>query len=316
MTYLPNFVFALLVLGTFGFFGFNLLRTWVHIHQAEGTEDNRLNNVPRRLYEVLRFGFLQEKMFRDKTSGIMHAFIFWGFVTVTIGTVETIISGLISGFNFGWILGDGIIFKTFLLSQDLGNFAVTAAISFAIIRRLFFPPPRLASLEQASKNDAMIVLVFILGLVVTSLFLLGAKARVGELPSSSLPISMIFTAPFSLFFDQWHGFERFMFWLHCITLFSFTTFLPFSKHQHLIWVWPNIFFRSHKARGRLRPMEFDENAESFGVGKPEEFTWKQLLDSQTCVECGRCTEVCPANGTGKPLDPRKIISTPLSLAVS
>ncbi|SMF47193.1 4Fe-4S dicluster domain-containing protein [Pseudobacteriovorax antillogorgiicola] len=307
MAYLPNIVFALLVIGTFGFFGFNLLRTWTHIHQAEGPEDNRLTNTPRRLLEVVRFGFLQERMFRDKSSGIMHAFIFWGFVTVTIGTLETLIAGLITGFNFGWILGDGIIFHTFLLSQDFGNFAVFAAIVWAIARRLWFAPPRLQSLGQASKNDAMVVLVFILALVFTSLLTLGAKARIEELPASYLPISMAFTAPFSVFLSEWHGFERTLFWLHCFTLFGFTTFLPFSKHQHLIWVWPNIFFRSHKSRGRLRPMEFDENAESFGVGKPEEFTWKQLLDSQTCVECGRCTEVCPANNTGKPLDPRKII---------
>ena len=75
----------------------------------------------------------------------------------------------------------------------------------------------------------------------------------------------------------------------------------------MIWVWPNILFRSHKARGRIRPLEIDEEAESFGVSKPTEFTWKQLLDAQTCVECGRCTEVCPANSTGKPLDPRKIM---------
>ena len=75
----------------------------------------------------------------------------------------------------------------------------------------------------------------------------------------------------------------------------------------MIWVWPNILFRSHKGRGRLRPMEFKEDAETFGVGKMEDFTWKELLDGMTCVECGRCTEQCPATFTGKPLDPRKMI---------
>lgn len=307
VAYFPNILFAFLVLGTFGFFGFNLLKTWTHIHQAQGPEDNRLVNAPRRFYEMLRFGFLQEKMFRDKSSGIMHAFIFWGFVTVTVGTVETLIAGLITGFNFGWILGEGTAFKLFLLSQDFGNFAVTASILYAIARRLWFAPPRLQSLASASKNDAMVVLLFILGLVLTSMLLLGGKARAGELPLDALPLSLLITAPFSLFVTDWVAFEKTFFWLHCFTLFGFTSFLPFSKHQHLIWVWPNIFFRSHKARGRLRPMEFDEEAESFGVGKPEEFTWKQMLDAQTCVECGRCTEVCPANATDKPLDPRKII---------
>ena len=183
---------------------------------------------------------------------------------------------------------------------------VTAAISFAILRRLFFAPPRLKSLGKASKNDAMVVLVFILTLVVTSLFLLGGKARIGEFPSEYLPIATSFTAPFSLFIDDWHGFERLFFWVHCLALFSFTTFLPFSKHQHLIWVWPNIFFVGHEARGRLRPMELMKTQNHLALSS-EDFTWKQLLDAQTCVECGRCTEVCLANNTGKPLDPRKII---------
>ena len=84
-------------------------------------------------------------------------------------------------------------------------------------------------------------------------------------------------------------------------------FLPSSKHQHFIWAVPNIFFRSLKSRGRLRPMNFeDESVESFGAGQAIDFSWKQLLDGYTCVECGRCQEVCPAYNTGKPLDPRKI----------
>jgi Fe-S oxidoreductase len=84
-------------------------------------------------------------------------------------------------------------------------------------------------------------------------------------------------------------------------------FLPSSKHQHFIWVWPNMFLRSLTARGRLKSLEFDENAESFGIGKVKDFSWKQLLDGITCVECGRCTEQCPATTTGKPLDPRLIM---------
>ena len=106
---------------------------------------------------------------------------------------------------------------------------------------------------------------------------------------------------------QWLAISEVFWWLHIAVLFGFTTFLPYSKHQHLIWVWPNMFFKSLKGTGRLRPMEFDENAESFGVGKAEEFTWKQLLDGMTCVECGRCTAVCPASSTDKPLDPRLMI---------
>ncbi|RZA16732.1 MAG: (Fe-S)-binding protein, partial [Proteobacteria bacterium] len=151
------------------------------------------------------------------------------------------------------------------------------------------------------------VLAFILALVTTSLILVGSRAQAGLIPASAVPFGNAFASLFSGVVSDWKTFDTAMFWTHSFILFGFVTFLPYSKHQHLIWVWPNIFFRNHHKRGRLRPMIFDENAESFGVHQPAEFTWKQLLDSYTCVECGRCTEVCPANVTGKPLDPRKIM---------
>tara|TARA_B100001094_G_C18189886_1_gene806390 strand:- start:1030 stop:3006 length:1977 start_codon:yes stop_codon:yes gene_type:complete len=302
---LSQLFFACLVFATFGYFAFNLRRIWLGIAAVEGKEENRTDNLAKRISEVVFFGVLQGKMFKDKSAGIMHAFIFWGFVTVSIGTLETIVHGMFRSFNFSLILGNGIIYKIFLGSQDLGNFLVVVGIVWAFCRRIFAPPKRLQSLAAESRKDAYICLGFILGLVVTTLMHMGAQANAGELPGEPLIFSRLFAAPGALF--GWELFGSLSWWLHVFILLAFTTFLPFSKHQHLIWVWPNIFFRNHKSRGRLRPMEFDENAESFGVGKVEEFTWKQLLDAQTCVECGRCTDVCPANTTGKPLDPRKIM---------
>ncbi len=307
MSYIPNFIFLALMLASFGVFVSNLALIWARINAATGVEENRVDNLSQRVAELISLGFVQGKMFKDKTAGIMHALIFWGFITVSIGTLETLLSGLIPGFDFGKIFGHGAFYKGFLLTQDFGNLIVVAGILFAFYRRLFAPPKRLQSLGAASKKDAYIVLGLILTLVVTALMNMGAKVHTGEIPGATLPASKTFATIFGSMFGNWHAFERGTWWLHCLTLFSFMAFLPFSKHQHLIWIWPNILFRSHKARGRLRPMEFKEDAESFGVGNVKEFTWKQLLDAQTCVECGRCTEACPANNTGKPLDPRKIM---------
>jgi Fe-S oxidoreductase len=302
-----NIGFAVVTIAVFAYFGWNLKLIWDRMHKGVGKEEVRTDNLGQRISEVLRFGFIQEKMFRDPVSGIMHAFIFWGFLVVTVGTAETLLGGMIPNFHFGWLLGEGTIFKGFLWSQDLGNFVVLAAMVFAIARRLFFAPKRLAVLNKASKKDAMVVLFFILALVYTSMVGLGSKALAGMIPGEAVPVSKFLASHFNSLVSDWHVFDRTMLIAHVTVLFSFVTFLPFSKHQHLIWVFPNIFFRNHKARGRLRPMVFDESAESFGVNNPSEFTWKQLLDAQTCVECGRCTEVCPANATGKPLDPRKIM---------
>ncbi len=310
-----NVVFALVSAGVFGYFGYNLSRTWAKVQLGKGADDVRTDNLAERVKETVLFGFLQQKMFKDLSAGIMHALIFWGFVTVTIGTGETILSGIIPGFSYKWILGDGPLFNVYLLSQDSGNTAVALAISYAILRRMFFPPKRFEGLAKSSRVDAYIVLSFILALVVTTMLYMGAKAGLSDeqaISSSFVPLSWSLASSVASIFgvassEGYAGFYKSWWFVHCLVLFSFTTFLPFSKHQHLIWVWPNIFFRSHKGRGRLRPMEFKDDAETFGAGKMEDFSWKQLLDGMTCVECGRCTEQCPANYTGKPLDPRKII---------
>ncbi|MCX6118813.1 MAG: (Fe-S)-binding protein [Proteobacteria bacterium] len=312
---IANVLFGLLTIAVFGFFAFNLKKRWAHIQLGKGADDNRFDNLPARLQEVLSFGFIQQKMFKDLTAGIMHAFIFWGFITVSIGTGETLLSGVIPGFSFKMILGDGDLLKLYLLSQDYGNAAVALAIGYAIVRRMFFPPRRLQNLAKASRVDAYVVLGLIFALVTTTLIYMGAKAFTSNdqtIPQSAVPIAASVASVVGSIFgvntpESWSTFSSTWWFIHCLVLFSFTTFLPFSKHQHLIWVWPNILFRSHKGRGRLRPMEFKDDAETFGVGKMEDFSWKQLLDGMTCVECGRCTEQCPANFTGKPLDPRKII---------
>lgn len=312
---ITNLLFAVLTVAVFGFFAFNIRKTWNFVHLGKGQEDNRMDNLPQRLTETVTFGFIQQKMFKDLIPGIMHAFIFWGFITVSIGTGETILSGIIPGFSYRDILGDGSLFRLYLVSQDYANTAVAVAILYAIARRMFFPPRRLQNLTKASRVDAYVVLSFIFALVFTTLIYMGAKTFLADehaIPSSSLPISSSIASVVGSIFGVetpvgWSHFSKIWWVLHCMVLFSFTTFLPFSKHQHLIWVWPNILFRSHKGRGRLRPMEFKDDAETFGAGKMEDFTWKQLLDGMTCVECGRCTEQCPANFTGKPLDPRKII---------
>lgn len=310
-----NLMFLAVTAGVFGFFALNLKRTWALFNIGKGQEDNRFTNPALRLQETITFGFIQQKMFKDLPAGVMHAFIFWGFVTVSIGTIDTLLAGIITGFSFKWILGDGELFRLYLVSQDYGNAAVALAITYAILRRMFFPPRRLQNLPKASRTDAYLVLGLILALVTTTLIYFGAKAFLADshaIPASSVPIAATFAKVVGGMFgvetpEGWASFSGIWWFIHCLVLFSFTTFLPYSKHQHLIWVWPNIFFRSHMSRGRLRPMEFKDDAETFGAGKTEDFTWKELLDGMTCVECGRCTEQCPANYTGKPLDPRKII---------
>ncbi len=93
-------------------------------------------------------------------------------------------------------------------------------------------------------------------------------------------------------------------WAHLLILLAFLVYVPQSKHFHLMVAPINIFFRRTEPVGQLRSLDLeDENAESFGVGKIEDFTQQQMLDFYSCVECGRCTDACPASNTGKVLSP-------------
>lgn len=311
-----NIVFAFLAAGVFSFFFYNIAKTWLGIKKiGKGQEENRSKNPLKRLWLVLIEGLLQKRMYRDFSAGLMHLVIFWGFLILSLGTLDTLMTGAYPLLSFEHLLGsDSFIFQAFLLSQDVTNFFVTLAVVYSISRRLFFAPKRFGNLTKASKTDAFMVLGFILGLVSTALVSVGAQAYAAAdfnnfafIPFSSLLASSLGSLLQLSTSEHWLVLSQAFWWAHVACLFSFVTFLPFSKHQHLIWVWPNIFFKSAYSTGRIRPMEFKEDAESFGVGKVEEFTWKQLLDGMSCVECGRCTAVCPAAETDKPLDPRKII---------
>lgn len=309
---LEQLVFAVLTLGCFGLFGRNLarIRRWIAI--GEGPEATRLDHPRERLADMLQFAFLQPKMFRDPVAGIMHAMIFWGFLLVSLGTLETLIRGVVGrAFDMSAILGSGGLHDFYLSSQDMGNFVVLAAVTFAILRRIFWAPERLKSVERGAKVDAMVVLGFIWVLVATALLSMGAEVRAGALPTATLVMSERLASGLGVLLGlqspgAWDVAARSVWWLHCVTLFSFVTFLPYSKHFHLVAAFPNIFLRQRRPRGYLKPWPIDENAESFGAGKTEALSWKSLLDGFSCVECGRCQEQCPAYATGKPLDPRKI----------
>jgi Fe-S oxidoreductase len=312
---IPNIVFAILLFSALAYLAVNLRRIWQTIHVGSGVDDVRTDRVAERVIGMLRGGFLQPKMLKDFWPAIMHFMIFLGFIVVTIGTGETLIHGVFDVFSFRLILGDGEFYRAYLWTQDVGNAVVAFAIVWAYGRRLILKPWRLSQLEKPSRVDAYLVLGFILALVVTSLVYMGAKTFVdgdGGLPAGPLSVSRAFAGGLGGLLglsgsDSWAVFSKTFWWLHCLVLFSFMFFLTSSKHQHFIWVWPTMFLRSLSARGRIKSMEFDENAESFGVGKVKDFTWKQLLDGITCVECGRCTAECPATNTGKPLDPRLIM---------
>ena len=247
--------------------------------------------------------FGQKKLLKDKRSGSMHVVMFYGFIVLQFGALDIIARGLSGGRHLPYPA-----YQVFGATQEIVAALVLVATGYATYRRYI---ERLPRLKRGWKPS--IVLFLIAGLMICVLLELTFTRIWHTLPASgfspiSSPLAAAMTAAGmtqsvaeALFYVFW--------WLHLLILLTFLLYVPQSKHFHLLAAPVNVLLRKKTSPGRLAPLDLeDENAETFGVGKIEDFTRKQMLDFYACVECGRCTSVCPATGSGKVLSPMHLIS--------
>ena len=256
--------------------------------------------VKERMQNIWVNVFGQKKLLKDKKSGIIHVMFFYGFILVQFGAIDFIIKGLVPGAH----LPLGPLYPAFTFFQEIVTLLILVAVLWAFYRRYI---EKLVRLKRDFK--AGLVLIFIGGLMLSVLFGNGmGRIWHNEGTSWSEPVASAIALAFSwvgetgaavLFFVAW--------WVHLLILLTFLVYVPQSKHAHLIAGPVNVFF-SRLTRPKLEKINFeDETQESFGVGKIEDFKQTQLIDLYACVECGRCTNMCPATGTGKMLSPMDLI---------
>jgi Fe-S oxidoreductase len=302
-----NILFAFILTLGAGFFALNVQRLVSYMRIA--LPDNRTNDPFVRLGNVVKIGIAQAKIFRDPVAGAMHATIFWGFMVLTAGTIEILIQGVFRAFSYELILPKPI-YLLYSLSQDGFALLVLGAIGFAFFRRLVLHPKRLEG-DKLEHTDALIILGMIGGLMVTLLlanafqFVLN-PSTIGPEKFVSRGIGMA-VAPLSSYAPR---LQHFFWWAHALLILTFLNYLPYSKHLHVVTSLINVYFSNTSGPGQkgvMRPMDLEAEVEAFGAADVEQLTWKNLLDGYSCTECGRCTAACPANLTGKPLSPRKIV---------
>ncbi len=310
--YFPaNVIFVIVFAIAFVFF----LRTVIKLFRfvALGQPEDRSGRTGERLRAVAQY-FLGQRSVVREPSGWGHFFIFWGFIVITIGTIETFGVGIHHGFAFWKIFGKPLTGFLYFI-QDIFCAAVVVALLYSLYRRFVTKPIRLKSDEQTAANIDAAVIVFLIMLLIVLLFgergveyHLAQGDASGYFPESAV-ISVALSGIFSgLPEETLHTWHSFFWWAHTLVILVFLVYIPFSKHLHLIGALPNIFFRSFQPAGELPKMDLEnEDVETYGVSKIEEFTWKQLLDLYACTECGRCSENCPAYLTGKPLSPKLTI---------
>jgi Fe-S oxidoreductase len=255
-----------------------------------------------RLNLLLENVVFHKKLLKDKKSGIMHVVMFYGFIILQFGAIELIVKGLVKGFELPF----GSAHKYFSLMQEITVFLILAAVGFAFYRRYI---EKLKRLKRGFKSG--LVLLFISTLMATVLLSLAFEQLwLGHEPSGYAPISSLIAMAFAGISDTAAAALFYVFWwLHLLILLAFAVYVPQSKHAHLIFAPVNVWFKKLDPPGKLSSIDFeDETQEVFGVGRIEDFTQTQLIDLYACVECGRCTNMCPASGTGKMLSPMDLIT--------
>lgn len=277
---------------------------------ATGTSDPRprLDEIPGRLLDVGIYFFGQKKVAEvgpQHRKSWHHLFIFWGFLIITIATVDIIVSSAIPGVSLR-LLPD-LMFKPLYAVIDIFNGIVLLMILWAIFRRTLIKP-RLIPMNL----DAGLILGAIGALMVTHFIFHGyeiaSAVSVGHEGRPWMPISNALgsaLAPVSL--EGGHRGAMMGYWLHVLVLLTFLNYLPYSKHIHLLGALPNIFARNRSTRKMDLPKLDLEDENQWGVGRYEQFSWKSLLDTYACTECARCTNYCPAYNTGKNLSPMQLV---------
>ncbi|MBN1383180.1 MAG: (Fe-S)-binding protein [Deltaproteobacteria bacterium] len=289
-------------------FAYGVYRRW-QMWKAMGKPEIRTDNMGERIKILLRDGLLQLKTFKDIYPGIMHAFIFFGFFVLIFGAAFDATEFHITE-PLGWAFLRGNFYLVFSLLMDLFGLLVLIGVLMALDRRYLQKPDRLGYRGKPdNKPDDAIVLLLIGGIIITGFIIEALRLYVTN-PSWG-HWSFVGWIISKAFVGIDHGTARIlhkvMWWTHTFIALGFIAYIPYSRLLHIITTSANYFMSTLKPVGYVEPIADFENAESFGMGQLEDFTWKQIFDSDACTRCGRCQDGCPAYLTGKPLSPKKLV---------
>jgi heterodisulfide reductase subunit C len=329
MEYLPNILFAIILVVGIGFFAKNVKKLVRNIKL--GHDVNVSDNKSQRWKNMAMIALGQSKMVRRPVAGFLHIVVYLGFVIINIEVLEIIIDGILGTHRIFSFIGS---FYGFLI----GSFEILALLVFVAvivfwIRRNIIKLQRFWKSEMTSwpKNDANFILYFEMVLMTLFLIMNATDVHFQTMNSGNIISQHIVPLFGNLEESTFHIIERTAWWIHIIGILIFLNYLYFSKHLHILLAFPNTFYGKLTPNGQFNNLEavtkevklmMDPNVDpfaapaegtandipvKFGASDVQDLNWVQLLNAYTCTECGRCTSECPANQTGKKLSPRKIM---------
>lgn len=333
MQYLQQILFVLVL----AIAGYLLLKRFKFIKKGInlGKPLDRSDRSSERWKSMFLVAFGQKKMFKKPLPAILHLFVYAGFLIINLEVLEFIIDGLAGTHRiFAPYLG-GLYTVLMNFFEFLAVAVLTACVIF-LVRRNIVKVPRFHKPEMKKwpSLDANIIL-FTEVILMLAILKMNAADQVLQAKGAehyTQTGTLFFSSFFIPFFQNLEVgtliiLERVFWWFHIIGILGFAVYVTYSKHLHIFLAFPNTYFSNLNPMGQIAnmdnvtnevklmlgmPVEGEtgdppEEVDRFGAKDVNDLTWKSLMDSFTCTECGRCTDECPANQTGKKLSPRAIM---------
>jgi ferredoxin len=335
MEYLPNILFAIILILGIGIFVRNIKKLSRNIKLGKNVDVS--DNKPIRWGNMAKIALGQTKMVVRPIPGILHILVYVGFIIINLEVLEIVIDGLLGTHRIFAPLGT--LYDLLIASFEILALLVIVAVVLFWVRRNIIKLQRFVKPEMNGwpKNDGNLILYIELVLMFLFLSMNAADFQLQQLnadhyvKAGSFPVSQFFIPIFfeGMSVNMLILVERTAWWIHITGILFFLNYLYYSKHLHILLAFPNTFFANLDAKGKFRnldavtqevmlmmdpdadpyaaPAEDAPEPDKFGASDVLDLNWVQLLNAYTCTECGRCTSECPANLTGKKLSPRKIM---------
>jgi len=267
---------------------------------AVGAPEDRFSRAGERVKGMFLFAFLQKRVV-SRPFGINHVFIFWSFLVLAIANTEFLIAGVFPLARLSLL--PAAVYQPLLTVFDLVSLFALGAVVVAMGRRVAAPP------YQGARTGEAFGILSMIGVLMLAYFgVHAAEIALGQEPAAqAMPVSSALADVLAgMNGVPLESFALASWWLHAVVLLFFLNYLPYSKHMHILAAIPNCYFKGLETPNIQAREEFAEG-NAYGAGRIDRFTWKDLFDSFSCTECGRCEKSCPAAATGKPLNPRLVM---------
>ncbi len=273
----------------------------------------RADDLPGRFIQTLRYLLGHERILRDALPGAMHFLVFFGFVVLFIVTLAVMAQEDFTALFFGVEFLHGPTYIVWSLAGDLFGVALLVGTAIAAARRLVVRPAHVDTRRPDLWALALLFALVATGFLSESLPMIG-EGEMRQYWAPWSPVGWLLALGIQaagLGEGAIRGIHAVNWQIHMLLAMVFIATLPWSKFWHMVPGFANVLLRNDAPKPDLPVLTMedleDENRETFGIHRVDEFTWKDLLDGEACMRCGRCTDACPAQATGKPLDPRRII---------